>query len=189
MPLTLRVINLWAAPGVGKSTTAAGLFNLMKANGESVELVTEYAKDMVYEANSVALTNQLLVLASQDHRLRRLEGKATWAITDSPLPLSLIYMTPEYESWLPEAIWGAYDRYLNLDILLHRNPKRGYSEKGRLQTEEESIALDDPISEAYMAALEGDLSDPNAMGIRMDVTSPHAIYEWLKEREQDGFRV
>ncbi len=48
-PERLKVINLWAGPGAGKSTTAAGLFNLMKIRGYNVELVTEFAKEMVYE--------------------------------------------------------------------------------------------------------------------------------------------
>jgi dephospho-CoA kinase len=34
----MRVINLAAGPGAGKSTTAAGLFNIMKLKGLKVEL-------------------------------------------------------------------------------------------------------------------------------------------------------
>ena len=59
--LPLKVISLFAGPGAGKSTAAAGLFNLMKCKGESCELVTEVAKGMTYENHS-ALGNQLLVL-------------------------------------------------------------------------------------------------------------------------------
>ena len=43
-----RVINLLGAPGAGKSTAAAGLFYRMKKEFLSVELVTEYAKDLIY---------------------------------------------------------------------------------------------------------------------------------------------
>ena len=78
--LTLKVINLWGEPGAGKSTVAAGLFNLMKLMGEKVELVTEYAKDLTYEKNHVSLQNQLLILATQDNRLRRQSEPAAAAL-------------------------------------------------------------------------------------------------------------
>jgi len=39
-----KVINLFAGPGAGKSTTAAGLFAEMKRANVDVELVTEYVK-------------------------------------------------------------------------------------------------------------------------------------------------
>lgn len=41
-------INLFAGPGTGKSTTAAGVFFEMKRSGMSVEYVTEYAKSLVF---------------------------------------------------------------------------------------------------------------------------------------------
>lgn len=61
----LEVISLWAGPGAGKSTTVAALFNLMKRERYSVELVTEVAKDCTYE-HSVRLGDQLSVLAEQN---------------------------------------------------------------------------------------------------------------------------
>ena len=39
------VINLFGAPGVGKSTAAAYLYHLLSSRGISTELVTEFAKD------------------------------------------------------------------------------------------------------------------------------------------------
>ena len=47
----MKVINLWGGPGCGKSTTAAGLFSIMKMRGHKVELVTEYAKELTYDRN------------------------------------------------------------------------------------------------------------------------------------------
>ena len=43
------VINLFGGPGCGKSTIAAELFAILKKQGYEVELVTEYAKDKVWE--------------------------------------------------------------------------------------------------------------------------------------------
>lgn len=146
-PLDLKVVNLWAGPGAGKSTTAAGLFNLMKTLGLRVELVTEFAKDMTYERNFGSLTNQLHVLAQQDWRLRRLVGEVDWAITDSPLPLGEAYMTPEYQDWLPAAIEGAYERYDNFDFRIVR--KKPYAKFGRSQSEPAAIALDITIKDLF----------------------------------------
>jgi hypothetical protein len=36
----MKVINLFAGPGCGKSTLAAGIFSLLKFHGVLVELVT-----------------------------------------------------------------------------------------------------------------------------------------------------
>ncbi|TYO65512.1 hypothetical protein FXV83_16395 [Bradyrhizobium hipponense] len=57
------VINLIGGPGSGKSTTAAGLFFLMKLAGLKAELVVEYAKELSYDENWSTLKNQLHVLA------------------------------------------------------------------------------------------------------------------------------
>ncbi len=39
---------MFGGPGTGKSTSAAGLFFKMKLAQMEVELVTEYAKDLVW---------------------------------------------------------------------------------------------------------------------------------------------
>ena len=44
-----KIINLYGGPGVGKSTTAAGLFYKMKIAGYSCELAYEWIKLKVYE--------------------------------------------------------------------------------------------------------------------------------------------
>jgi hypothetical protein len=167
--LSLKVINLYAAPGVGKSTLAAGLFNLLKQLGYSVELVTEYAKDLTWEERRHALTNQLYILAKQDAKLRRLEGQVEWCITDSPLPLGMAYMSPEYEQFVPAAIWGAFRRYQNYHVLLKRNPDRPYVQAGRNQTEAESMRLDTVIDNIY-----GWASDDDPEERRMETISDHA---------------
>lgn len=148
--LPLKVINFWGGPGSGKSTTATGLFNIMKNLGIEVEYVGEYAKDLTYQQDKMGLDNQLLILAEQDARLRRLVGKVTWAITDSPLPLSIAYITREYTEWLPETVWGAYERYHNHDFLLRR--VKGYQTYGRNQTEHEALAKDINVTELFREA-------------------------------------
>ena len=43
------VVNLFAGPGSGKSTTCAGVFAKLKLAGVNCEMALEYAKDKVWE--------------------------------------------------------------------------------------------------------------------------------------------
>ena len=52
------VVNLFGVPGAGKSTGAAYIFAMLKMYGINAELITEYAKDKVWEENTQAFKNQ-----------------------------------------------------------------------------------------------------------------------------------
>lgn len=173
--LSLKVINMFAGPGAGKSTIAAGLFAAMKNAGHRVELVTEVAKDFTWGREWGKLENQLLLLGLQDERLRRLEGQVDWAITDSPLPTGLAYMGPEYAEWLTDAVWGAYDRYQNFDVLIRRC--KPYARHGRSQTEQEAMDLDQKLADIWRCAYDQD--GEYAASVRGDRFAPTAIYRWL----------
>lgn len=178
--LNLKVINLYCGPGGGKSTLAAGLFNLMKNLGYRVELVTEFAKDVTYEKNFGTLQNQLVILAEQDRRLRRLAGQVDWVITDSPLPLGIVYMTPEYEEWLVPAVWGAFRRYQNYHVLISRGD-RPYQTFGRTQTLEEAMKLDNQIGHLFDQARDGE--EDFAMEVKSDAEAPYRVFEELIDGE------
>lgn len=130
----MKVINLFGGPGTGKSTAAAGLFFQMKLQGFRVELVTEFAKDLVWEEHQAALEDQLYVLAEQNRRLHRLRGKVDWVITDSPLLLSGVYASsntvPSFWSLLNE-LWESYE---NVNFYLPRDSSFKYESQGRLQS-------------------------------------------------------
>lgn len=138
----MKVINLWGGPGAGKSSTAAGLFHEMKYAGKRVELVTEFPKELVYEQSFTNLNNQLRVLAEQDHRLRRLKDRGVdYVITDSPLPLSILYAQPPFDRpWFTEAVIRTWRTYHNLNLVLKR--VKPYQEFGRTQGEKEAEHLD-----------------------------------------------
>ena len=55
------VINLFGGPSSGKTTMAAGLFRLLKTMNKKVELVQEFAKDLVWENNLGKLSDQFYV--------------------------------------------------------------------------------------------------------------------------------
>jgi len=180
--LNLKVINLFAGPGTGKSITAAGLFNLMKLDGHRVELVTEFAKDLTYAGRLSELGNQFYVTATQDQRQRQLEGHVEWLITDSPLPIALAYMPEEYHPWLPDAVWAAFDRYVNYNVLLHRRDDRPFEEYGRHQNEAQARMLDNVIDSVFSEAAEDDDGlDDFSLEVLMDIDTPANIYRWIKE--------
>lgn len=140
----MKVINLWAGPGAGKSTTAAGLFHLFKVNDHKAELVTEYAKDLVYEKRS--LDDQLMILAEQNRRLRRLAGVVDWVITDSPIPLTLAYTKPPFDRpWFAAAVEEVFNLYDNYNVIIRRT--KPFQTYGRAHDEAQSRTLDENITE------------------------------------------
>ena len=79
--MNTKVINLFGNPGSGKSTTASYLFSEMKALGIEVELVTEVAKDLVWDEDWKRLNNQVYIFSTQLQRIDRLVGKVEYIIT------------------------------------------------------------------------------------------------------------
>ncbi len=140
----LTVINFWAGPGAGKSTTSAGLFNLMKRDYIDVELITEYAKALVWSNRSNMFYEQDYIFAKQNHTLRRLVGKVKFAITDSPLALGMMYCAPEYPLTFGPFLMEVYNSYNNINFFLGR--KHTYVASGRNQTEEEAKQIDENIN-------------------------------------------
>jgi hypothetical protein len=136
------VVNLFAGPGAGKSTMAAGLFFKLKTDGFNVELVTEFAKDLTWEGRQHALSNQVYVLGEQSHRLHRLIGKVQAIVTDSPLLLQTLYIKPnEYN--LRSLITDLHESQNHYDIFIERT--KIYNPAGRSQTELQAQALDNEM--------------------------------------------
>ena len=139
------LINLFGSPGTGKSTTAAELFALMKHKGMSVELVREYAKDIVWQGNIDLLTNQLHIVAEQNDRVYRLLGRVEYIITDSPILLSNVYNTgtDTASQALNGLVSELHHKDKSINIFLNRT--KAYDPKGRTQTEDEANELTNTI--------------------------------------------
>lgn len=138
------VVNIFGVPGAGKSTGAARVFSDLKMRGINVELVSEFAKDKVWEGNEEAFRNQAFLFGKQSYRMSRCAGKVDVIVTDSPLPLSILYnndarLTENFN----KSVMDVFNSYWNLNFLLTRT--KPYNPSGRLQTEEESDALGEPL--------------------------------------------
>lgn len=129
------VINLFGAPGSGKSTLSAGLFYQMKMKKLKVEWSQEWIKDKVFEETPYPFKDQLYTFAKQNKKIRQMIGKADYVICDSPLVQSLIYADNEPKIF-KNLVLEYFNSYQNVNFLLERI--HSYEQQGRLQTEKES---------------------------------------------------
>ena len=142
------VVNLTGSPGAGKSTGAAMIFSELKMLGINCELVGEFAKDKTWERNDTALSCQEYVFGKQSYRLARCRDDVDVIVTDSPLPLTIIYTKDEkIVKPLTELVMAIYDSYDNINFFINR--VKPYNPKGRNQTAEESDAISIKIKELY----------------------------------------
>lgn len=136
------VINLFAGPGAGKSTSAAYLFVLLKERGVNCELVREYAKDKVWENSHSVLNDQTYVFGKQNHRMEILRDQVDVIITDSPLLFSIVYDESK-DSNLIGIVKNRHNSYESVNVFLQRT--KVYNPKGRMQSEDEAKDLDRKI--------------------------------------------
>ena len=131
------LVNLFGAPGAGKSTGAAYIFSHLKMHGINAELVTEFAKDKVWEGSKAVFENQAYIFGKQYFRISRCADQVDVIVTDSPLLLSILYNNDE-------DLGGTFDavvrrvakKYNSKNYYLKR--VKDYNPSGRFQTEEES---------------------------------------------------
>lgn len=142
----VSVINLFGGPSSGKSTTSAGLFYHMKLKQHSVELVTEYAKDLVYSKQiELLLDQQEYIFTEQNWRLHRLRDQVEWAITDSPLMLSHVYVNDTWSCAQPfkDLVTATFNTYTNYNFFLQRPV--AFEDYGRRHDYEQSLEIDNQI--------------------------------------------
>ena len=140
------LINLYGAPGSGKSTGAAYIFSKLKMAGVNAELVTEFAKDKVWEESKEAFNNQAYLFGKQYFRISRCADKVDVIITDSPLPLSIFYNTTEVLGQeFNNMVMKVANSYKGMNYLIYR--VKPYNPNGRFQTEEESNELADKFED------------------------------------------
>ena len=138
------VINLWGAPSSGKSTTSSGLFFLMKINKFKVELVHEFAKELVLEQRENVFTDQNYIFAEQNRRIRRLEKhNYDFAITDSPLLLPLYYDEKRSGEDFAQFLTNEFHKYNNLNYFLVR--RHTFEPMGRRHNEKQAIRIEEEL--------------------------------------------
>ena len=138
----MLVVNLFGAPCAGKSTAAAYIFSMLKMKGVNAELITEYAKDKVYEENHEVFKrdNHIYLLGKQFYKMNRCRDKVDVLVTDSPLPLQIMYNKSEILGEdFNKVVMNCFNSFNNISFLLKRVHE--YKTDGRIHTEEESDAI------------------------------------------------
>lgn len=146
----LKVINLFGAPGMGKSGIAGFLFGLMKAHHMSVEQVSEYAKYLVLTKRTWQLKKeQLYLLAKQHHKQLILQGKYEFAVTDSPLQLCSFYAPKGYVPSFKSMVDEVNDEFDNINFFLSRDLSGGapFELEGRVHDREASLRVEQQMLE------------------------------------------
>lgn len=139
------VLNYYGGPAVGKSYQSAVSYTLLKKKGYRVELVGEYAKELIYEQSLVNIHDQLYLFAEQSHRLRRLDRSGIEiAVCDSPLLLNIIYNQSEDKDIFDKLVLNEYNKYSNFNYLIQRN-KLFYVGTDRIHSYKESAEKDKEI--------------------------------------------
>jgi hypothetical protein len=139
-------VNLFGVPSAGKSTGAAYIFSKLKLAGVNAELITEFAKDKVWEDNTEVFKpdNQCYIFGKQFYRMSRCKDKVEVIVTDSPLLLSAFYNSSDIlGKSFNQTVLNCFNFFCNMNYLLLRD--KPYNPKGRLQTEAESDALKEPL--------------------------------------------
>ena len=118
------------------------IFAELKKRGVNAELVTEFAKDKTWEGNAMALGCQEYVFGKQSYRLARCKADVDVIVTDSPLPLSILYTSDPVllvDDAFQQVVMNVFNSYNNLNYYVNR--VKPYNPKGRNQTEDESRVL------------------------------------------------
>lgn len=141
------VVNFIGGPGSGKSSMAANIFSTLKWNMIDAELCTEFAKDLVWENRHDTFKDELYILAKQNHRLFRCNGKIDVIVTDRPLIMSVVfneyYGKQDLIGWnsaYKNIVIETFNQYNNLNIILNR--VKPFNPNGRNEDEIQARELD-----------------------------------------------
>lgn len=178
------IVNLIGAPGVGKSTTMAGVFSILKQRGVDCEQATEFAKELVWERREETFKDELYIFAKQYHRLFIVVGKVDVVVTDRPLVITACYnnISPKPIKGLSEMAVNAFSEYRNINIYLNRVKK--YNPNGRNQTERES----DKIGKTIRQILDDNHIDYDVLDADENVVAK-VVDKVLTELNKQGEKV
>lgn len=141
-----KVISLVGGSGIGKSTTAAGLYYEMKKLGVNCELVREFVKEWAWAGKKVGPYGQSIIYGQQVERESNLYGKVDYIVTDSPLILCPVYQ--KYYNGT-DTIKNQVFNDLNvakslgvehINYILTRFKK--FDPRGRYETEQQAVEID-----------------------------------------------
>lgn len=149
MNSSVRRVNIFGGPGIGKSYKALEITRSLKIvfPDKNVELVTEYVKTWAFENRIPSGFDQFYICAKQLRTEEiRLRNKIDIIVTDSPLLLQCMYAKLANIPIADELIKISLEFekvYPSYNTVLKRNYP--YNPVGRFQTEEQAKQIDNII--------------------------------------------
>lgn len=132
----MKVINLFAGPGVGKSTTGAVLYGMLSMAGYVAEYVPEFAKFASFANNTSALKDQIYMFGKQHNRLDVLRRSTLdFVVMDGPLPLACLHTPSGYFGHFEPLVMEAFASFDNVNFFLERSTDIRFQSEGRNEDE------------------------------------------------------
>ena len=142
----MKVINLLAAPGSGKSTTGQILSGMLSIADYRVEYIPEFAKFATFSSNAAALSDQIYMFAKQENRLHVLKNaNLDFVVMDGPLPIALLFQPQGYYAGYEPLVMEVFKSYENINFFLKRNRALAYKAHGRNETEDQACSLEQQL--------------------------------------------
>lgn len=153
MARKLKVCNFFAGPSAGKTTNGLHVAAALKTMRKDVLYVPEFALEAAIDKNYQLLDDQIAIFGEQQRRLYRAINDFEWAVTDSPLFLTLHYAQSGMRSYddhnsvrcrLGDLVMETFNQYQNYNFFVDRG-NREFRQAGRIQNEEESKRKDQEL--------------------------------------------
>ena len=115
----MKVINFFGAPGAGKTTMALYVTHMLNKSQIDAQVSLEFVKEYIHSGSEHLLAYQNFIFAQQERQLRILldSKEVEFAITDSPLLLSVFYAPENYPYYFKDLVFEIFHSYENK--LLH----------------------------------------------------------------------
>jgi hypothetical protein len=141
------VVNFIGGAGVGKSLMSALTFAELKMRHLNSEIVSEYAKNLVWQNRLDELDNQYQVSYEQYRMIKPLDNVVDYIICDSPLLVGVFYNRYHKTNVCniektERMIKSKMSEFKNVYIFLERNLEYPFTQEGRLQNENEAKEID-----------------------------------------------
>jgi nicotinamide riboside kinase len=156
----MKRINLFGAPGAGKSVLAHELFVYFKKQGKNCEVVNELAREWAYIDRPIKSMDQVYLFSSQMNREDTLltRNKAEFIITDSPIMLNAFYGI-QVDPALKKAYFQFGDKfeqmYPSVNFFCQQNQNYVFHSEGRFHNQNQAKEINDNMID-YLTSYLGD---------------------------------
>ncbi len=141
-----QVINVIGGPGCDKSLITSAIIVYLKLREQTIEVIPDFAKSLVWQQNFEVLKNQYFIAQRQFEMLSLLDGQVKFLITECSLPQVLYYNENYLDNICDiektrKQILEWYNQCNNINIFVERGDRK-YIRTGRFQDEEHARAID-----------------------------------------------